>query len=399
MAVDHPRVKNLIGAFHQPSLVISDTGLLRTLPAREYRSGLAEVVKHGVIRDAAFFTRLEQSTSALLARDLNLLTEVVRRNCEIKAAVVGEDAREMGVRAILNFGHTIGHALESLTGYRTLRHGEAVALGMVAAARLSEVLGLCDPDVGDRLAALLTALRLPTRLPPLSSEDVIAALRSDKKAVSGVPRFVLPREIGRVEIVNQVPEAALREALQRYPLNTLRYPQEGTVLYDFHTHTFLSDGVLLPIELIRRAVVAGYTALGVTDHASAGNLKSVLDVLVAECRLAEKHWEIRALPGVELTHVPPEAIAELVQEARATGAQLVVVHGESPVEPVAPGTNLAAVSCPDVDLLAHPGLLTPEEADLAARHGVFLELTARGGHALGNGASPNWPAARAPNSS
>lgn len=157
------------------------------------------------------------------------------------------------------------------------------------------------------------------------------------------------------------------------------------MLYDFHTHTFLSDGELLPIELIRRAVVAGYTAIGVTDHASAGNLRSLLDALVAECRLAERHWDIRALPGVELTHVPPGAIAELAREARAAGARLVLVHGESPIEPVAPGTNLAAVSCPDVDLLAHPGLLAPEEADLAARGGVFLELTSNGGHALGNG--------------
>ncbi len=156
-------------------------------------------------------------------------------------------------------------------------------------------------------------------------------------------------------------------------------------MYDFHTHTFLSDGELLPIELIRRAVVNGYTALGLTDHASAGNLRWVLEVLQAECRLAERHMPIRALPGVELTHVPPEAIAELAKEARALGAQLVLVHGETPVEPVAPGTNLAAVTCPDVDVLAHPGLLTPEVAELAAHNGVFLEVSSHRGHCLGNG--------------
>ena len=215
VAVDHPRVKNLIGAFHQPSLVIADTAVLRTLPAMEYRSGLAEVVKHGVIADAGFFSWLETSTAAITSRDPEVLTTVVRRNCEIKAAVVGEDEKEAGRRAILNFGHTIGHALESLTGYRAVRHGEGVAMGMVAVARISETMGRCGSEVGDRIARLLTTLRLPTRLPAWEADVLIAAMRSDKKAVAGTIRFVLPRAIGEVEIVDRVPETALREALRR----------------------------------------------------------------------------------------------------------------------------------------------------------------------------------------
>jgi histidinol phosphatase-like PHP family hydrolase len=158
------------------------------------------------------------------------------------------------------------------------------------------------------------------------------------------------------------------------------------MVFDFHTHTFLSDGVLLPIELIRRAVVNGYEAIGLTDHVSVGNIGIVVPALVADCRLAEEHWEIRAIPGVELTHLPPAAIAEVAAEARRLGAGLIVVHGETPVEPVPPGTNLAALRCPEVDILAHPGPIDVELAGLAARNEVFLELSARSGHCLANGA-------------
>lgn len=158
------------------------------------------------------------------------------------------------------------------------------------------------------------------------------------------------------------------------------------MLYDFHTHSFLSDGVLLPIELIRRAVHNGYTAIAVTDHVSVSNIDAVIPALLADCELAERHWEIRAIPGVELTHVPPEAIPELAKEARRRGARLIVVHGETPAEPVCPGTNLAAVSCAEVDVLGHPGPISDEVAKLAAGNGVFLELSAHVGHCLGNGA-------------
>lgn len=157
------------------------------------------------------------------------------------------------------------------------------------------------------------------------------------------------------------------------------------MVYDFHTHSFLSDGELSPVELIRRAAVNGYKAIGVTDHVGPGNMERVLRELIKECRLAEKHWPITAIPGVELTHVPADSIQELAEEARKLGAELVVVHGETLVEPVEPGTNRAAVSCRAVDILAHPGLLTDEEAKLAVANNVFIEITARGGHNVGNG--------------
>lgn len=157
------------------------------------------------------------------------------------------------------------------------------------------------------------------------------------------------------------------------------------MLFDFHTHTVLSDGHLSALELIRRAAVAGYGCIALTDHVAGGGMARTIAELKIDCALAETHWGIRALPGVELTHVPPAAISGLAEEARGLGAEIVVVHGETPVEPVAPGTNRAAVSCPQVDVLAHPGLITPEEAALAAANGVFLELTARGGHNATNG--------------
>lgn len=157
------------------------------------------------------------------------------------------------------------------------------------------------------------------------------------------------------------------------------------MVYDFHTHSFLSDGVLSPVELIRRAVVKGYQAIAVTDHVGPGNMERVLKELIKECRLAEEYWPITAIPGVELTHVPAGSIPGLAREARDLGAELVVVHGETLVEPVEPGTNRAAVSCPLVDILAHPGLLTEEEAKLALANEVFIEITARGGHNVSNG--------------
>lgn len=157
------------------------------------------------------------------------------------------------------------------------------------------------------------------------------------------------------------------------------------MLYDFHTHTFLSDGVLSPIELIRRCIVNGYSALGIADHAGASTLERVLEEVRRDADCAAQHWGFTVLAGVELTHVPAASIAELAAWAKRLGADHVVVHGESPVEPVEPGTNLAAASCPDVDLLAHPGLLSAEAAAAAAANGVFIEITAKDGHSLGNG--------------
>lgn len=157
------------------------------------------------------------------------------------------------------------------------------------------------------------------------------------------------------------------------------------VLYDFHCHTYLSDGELSPVELIRTASVQGYTALAITDHAGVGFVAGRIRELRRDIAIATRYWPIQVLTGVELTHLPPEAIAEAAAEARASGAELVVVHGETTAEPVPSGTNLAALRCPDVDVLGHPGLLSEEEARLAAANGTFVELSGRRGHSLTNG--------------
>ena len=191
-------------------------------------------------------------------------------------------------------------------------------------------------------------------------------------------------DLGRYESV--VAELRLKLEQMEGQLAENRSSDRGSAgLYDFHTHTFLSDGVLSPIELIRRAIVNGYAALGVADHCGAGTMARVIEETRSEAELALRYWNFRVFPGVELTHVPAASIGELAAEAKRLGAAHVVVHGESPVEPVEPGTNLAAVSCRDVDILAHPGLLTAEEARIAAETGVYIEVTAKDGHSLGNG--------------
>ena len=156
-------------------------------------------------------------------------------------------------------------------------------------------------------------------------------------------------------------------------------------MYDFHTHTFLSDGELSPTELIRRASEKGYRGIALTDHVGMGSLERLIREIVEDCRIAREHWDIVAIPGVELTHLPAQAIAQAAKRAKELGAWIVVVHGETVVEPVEKGTNLAAVQSPDVDILAHPGLITMEEARLAASNGVFIEVSARKGHSLTNG--------------
>jgi putative hydrolase len=156
-------------------------------------------------------------------------------------------------------------------------------------------------------------------------------------------------------------------------------------LCDFHTHTFHSDGELSAVELIRRAHVAGYRVIGIADHCGEGGMEELIAKIAADCALANEHWDITALTGIELTHVPARSVQRLAAKAKAAGAQYVAVHGETPVEPTEPGTNLAAVSCPDVDYLCHPGLITEAEAALAREHGVFLEITSKVGHSLTNG--------------
>lgn len=157
------------------------------------------------------------------------------------------------------------------------------------------------------------------------------------------------------------------------------------MVYDFHTHTFLSDGVLSPIELVRRAVTKGYRAIAITDHAGVATQEPILKVLVKECEIASREFGIPVIPGVELTHLPRRLIHEAARQAKELGAAIVVVHGETIVEPVEEGTNMAALECPYVDVLAHPGLVTPEAARLAAERGIFLELSARKGHSFTNG--------------
>ena len=157
------------------------------------------------------------------------------------------------------------------------------------------------------------------------------------------------------------------------------------MIYDFHTHTSLSDGDLSPMEMIRRAAANGYSAIALTDHAATGDMDRIIPELVQVCATARKYWNILAIPGIELTHLPAQAVGETARKARELGAWIVVVHGETIVEPVEKGTNTAALNSPYVDILAHPGLLTPEEAELAAEKEIFLEISARKGHSLTNG--------------
>jgi 3-dehydroquinate synthase len=205
--------KNLVGAFHQPRAVVSDTATLATLPVREYRAGLAEVIKYGAIGDVAFFTWLESNVDALNARDAAILAETIARSCRHKAAVVARDEHERGERALLNFGHTFAHALETATGYTALLHGEAVAIGMLLAARLAAELGRARHTDAERLAALLVALGLPTVAPPCDPAQLLALMRLDKKNLGGHPRLILWRGIGHAEIVDDVPESAIRNVL------------------------------------------------------------------------------------------------------------------------------------------------------------------------------------------
>jgi len=210
-AINHPQAKNIIGCFYQPVMVVADTDTLRTLERRELLAGLAEVVKYGVIWDADLFARLERDLDAILALEPDTLAPVIQRCCEIKAEVVARDEREGGLRAILNFGHTFGHAVESLSGYGTVLHGEAVAMGMVAAARLAERIGLCTPGIAGRIRDLLARAGLPTDYPALPKAGFLTTIGHDKKAVGGQPRYVLPTEIGRVGIRADVDEAVVLE--------------------------------------------------------------------------------------------------------------------------------------------------------------------------------------------
>jgi 3-dehydroquinate synthase len=213
-AIDHPRAKNLVGAFHQPRLVLVDPAALTTLPEREFRSGLAEVVKHGIVLDADYFADLEQNRVALLARDIETLTRVVAGSCRLKANVVERDEQETELRAVLNYGHTIGHAVEAVTGYARWTHGEAVSLGIAAEARLAERLGVASHETASRQIELLRAVSLPVRDSGAAPSAVLEALGRDKKAREGRVPFVFAPEIGRFTLVFDVPREAVLETLQ-----------------------------------------------------------------------------------------------------------------------------------------------------------------------------------------
>jgi 3-dehydroquinate synthase len=215
--VDLPQGKNLVGAFHQPSAVIIDTTTLQTLPARELRSGLSEVIKYGIIYEKAFLSSVVANLPGLLQRDEALLTNVIARSCEIKAEVVGQDETEQGLRAILNFGHTIGHALEAVTSYRRFKHGEAIAIGMVAACLLGEEVGATPPEVTAQVCDALQRAHLPRAFPPeIEAEAILEAAQRDKKTEAGRLRFVLARQIGDVFLSSDVPSEAVSAALARH---------------------------------------------------------------------------------------------------------------------------------------------------------------------------------------
>ncbi|MCU0705270.1 MAG: 3-dehydroquinate synthase [Fimbriiglobus sp.] len=213
--VNHPKGKNLIGAFHQPAGVWIDTGMLDTLPMREFRSGLAEVVKYGVILDPELFAFLERNVLAVLAKDPIAVAHLVSRSCRLKADVVEKDEREeTGLRAILNYGHTFAHAFEAVGGYGSWLHGEAVAAGMVCAWQLAERLGRVSGDAGERQTALLRAFGLPTTVKPeWDADSLLAVMRRDKKNQGGKLRFVLPMAAGGVELVGDVPESEVRAVI------------------------------------------------------------------------------------------------------------------------------------------------------------------------------------------
>lgn len=214
-AVNHPKGKNLIGAFYQPEAVLIDPLVLKSLDTREKRAGIAEIIKYGVIWDKGFFEFMEEDPGALLQQG-DRLEKAIERSCAIKAAVVSADEREAGVRAILNFGHTFGHAIEAVTGYGTYRHGEAVAMGMCMASDMSRFLGLCPEKTAKRIKALVERAGLPTGVAGLDPEDIIRAMAFDKKVVSQRSRFVLVTEIGSV-VLKDVEEDKVREFLKGRP--------------------------------------------------------------------------------------------------------------------------------------------------------------------------------------
>ena len=208
--IDHPKGKNLIGAFYQPRLVLIDIETLSTLDQRQFRAGLAEVIKYGIIADLPFFEFVETNSSAILAMDTDALIKIIHRSCQLKAQVVEQDEKEAGLRAILNYGHTLGHAFESISGYCTLVHGEAVAIGMVLAARVSAAKGLCTQEDVLRIIALLSRCGLPVEPPPYDRQLLLDAVAADKKSKGGSITFICNRGIGMYAMSQHTPDELLK---------------------------------------------------------------------------------------------------------------------------------------------------------------------------------------------
>jgi 3-dehydroquinate synthase len=212
--VNLPLGKNLVGAFYQPGLVLADVSLLHTLAEREYKTGLAEVIKYGAIWDEEFFNFLEANLERIKTRDMECLIHIVQRCCEIKAEIVSQDEKERGVRALLNLGHTFGHAFESLTGYEQFTHGEAVAIGMVCAVHLAEKLGRMTAAEANRVTGLIKNYGLPVDYGDLAAGDIIERMRKDKKSTAGKIKLVLPVGIGRSEVIAGITEEQIRSVLK-----------------------------------------------------------------------------------------------------------------------------------------------------------------------------------------
>jgi 3-dehydroquinate synthase len=214
--VNHAMGKNMIGAFYQPKKVLMDLDVLKSLPRKEFLAGMAEVIKYGVIWDASFFEYLDRKQEKILSLDPDALSHIIRRSCEIKAEVVSKDERESGLRAILNFGHTVGHAIETAENY-TMRHGEAVAIGMVYSSKLAHKTGLCDASVPERVEKLIKSFGLPTNLTALSRKpsvtELIDIMRIDKKAEGGKVKFVFPKKIGEVVVTGEWEEQKLQDLI------------------------------------------------------------------------------------------------------------------------------------------------------------------------------------------
>ena len=214
VAVNHTLGKNLIGAFYQPKAVFIDLAMLNSLPKREIYTGLAEIIKYGIIYDKEFFTYLDQHVEEILALDKTVMKHVIARACEIKAEVVSQDEKEAGLRIILNFGHTIAHAIESETGYKLYNHGEAVAIGMHGAAKLSLYLGLITAETVEKIITLIEKFKLPLKAKNCSAQGLYKILYRDKKVVNGMVQWVLVESIGKVKVEKNVPDEIVRKVLE-----------------------------------------------------------------------------------------------------------------------------------------------------------------------------------------